>query len=109
MPAWTTSSVSTSEVVALTTAALVAWNTWRQSKMAKVVQDVHTLTNSAMGKQLLDKVEMMQQQSVLAHRFAALTKSEADIAAAQAIDIRVASLKAEYEQHQKNQAKVDAQ
>jgi hypothetical protein len=105
--AWSLSSVSTPEIVGLTTAVLVAWNTWRQSKMAKVVRDVHTLTNSAMGKQLLDKVDLLKAMAVMS-RAAAVEGDVAAIAAADALDNRVESAVQEYTQHQLNQARVDA-
>jgi hypothetical protein len=104
---WSITSVSTPEIVGLTTAFLVAYSTWRQAKMAKVVKDVHTLTNSAMGKQLLDKVDLLKAMAVLAHSAAEAGNGSA-LAAAQAIDKRVEAAVQEYTQHQLNQAKVDA-
>ena len=104
---WSITSVSTPEIVGLTTAFLVAWNTWRQSKISKTVEDVHTLTNSAMGKQLSDKVDLLVSLAVFA-RAAAEGGNPAAKAAADAIDLRVASARKELQMHELNQAKVDA-
>jgi len=104
---WGLTSTTTPEVIALTTAALVAWNTWKQSRMNKTVDKVHTLTNSAMGKQLLDKVDLLKAMSVLAHA-ATTPGNDAAKAAADAIDKRVESAIDEYTKHELKQAKVDA-
>lgn len=102
-------SVPTSpEVIALTTAALVAWNTWRASKNDRVVKDIHTLTNSAMGSQLKLNVEFAERISVQAHRLAIVTKEEGDVAAALAADVVVKEQQAVYQEHLVRQAKVDA-
>ena len=106
---------STPEVIGLTTAVLVAWNTWRQSladkkaaKVEKVVNAVHTLTNSAMGSQLKLNVEFAERISVQAHRLADLSKQDADIAAALAADVVVKEQEAVYQEHLVRQAKVDS-
>ena len=79
MAEWATPSGP--EVVALVTAALVAWNTWRGSKDSKVVRDIHTLTNSAMLEQLKVNLEGAERTAVLARRIASITKEEGDVAA----------------------------
>jgi hypothetical protein len=99
---------SSAEVVELTIAALVAWNTWRASKNDKVVRDIHTLTNSAMGAQLKLNVTFAEQNAVKSKRIAELTKSEGDIASAAADDLIVEEQKAIYQEHLVRQARVDA-
>jgi hypothetical protein len=105
---WSLPTITEQGIVGLTTAALVAWNTWRQQKQGKQVTAIHTLTNSAMGAQLKLNVEFAQQNSVLAHRLAAISNSEGDIAAAAAADVVVETQKAIYQEHILRQAKVDA-
>ena len=104
--AWT--GPSTGEVVALVTAGLVAWNTYRASQNDKVVKDIHTLTNSAMLEQLKLNVEFAERIAVQARRLAAITKEDGDIAAAAAAGVVVEEQKAVYDDHVRRQAKVDA-
>jgi hypothetical protein len=99
---------NTAETVAFMTAFLVAWNTWRASKNDKVVKDIHTLTNSAMGAQLKLNVTFAEQNAVKSKRIAAMTKEEGDIAAATADDVIVEQQRAIYQEHLVRQAKVDA-
>ena len=105
---WMIPTISEQGIVGLTTAVLVAWNTWRQSKQSKTVNAIHTLTNSAMGAQLKLNVQFAEQNAVLAHRLAEMSKSEGDVAAATAADVVVESQKAIYQEHLVRQAKVDA-
>jgi hypothetical protein len=95
-------------IVGFVTALLVAWNTWRAARSAKVVRSIHTLTNSAMASQLKVNVEFSQQNAVLSHRLADISKSEGDIAAAVAADVVVEAQKQIYQEHMLKQAKVDA-
>lgn len=96
-------------LVGLITAALVTWNTWRASKQAKVVRQIHTLTNSAMGMQLKLNVDFAKQNAVLAHRLADISHEEGDIAAAKAADVVVEIQTAIYQEHLIKQAEVDAE
>jgi hypothetical protein len=105
---WTLPAVTEQGLVGLITALLVTWNTYRQSKQGKQVTAIHTLTNSAMGAQLKINVDFAQQNAVLAHRLAAISKDEGDVAAANAADVIVTSQKAIYQEHLIRQAKVDA-
>jgi hypothetical protein len=61
-----------------------------------------------MGAQLKLNVDFAQQNAVLAHRLAAISKEEGDVAAANAADVTVTSQKAIYQEHLIRQAKVDA-
>jgi hypothetical protein len=104
---WAFPPIGMPEVVGITTAILVAWNAWRANKTAKVVNAVHTLTNSAMGAQLKINVDNAQRAAVMAHRIADITKQEGDIAAAKAADLEVIQQQAVYQDHVVRQAKVD--
>ena len=68
----------------------------------------HILTNSARGQLLLNRVELLMALSVQGHRFAQLTNDAGDLANAVAFDVRVESAKAEYQEHMRAQAVVDA-
>ncbi len=68
----------------------------------------HTLTNSARGQLLLNRVELLMALSVQGHRFAELTKDAGDMANALAFDVRVESAKVAYQEHQRQQAVIDA-
>lgn len=74
----------------------------------KTGEATHELSNSAMGQQLLTNVELLAELSVQAHRFAAVTKEAADLATAQAFDVKVEAAKKLYETHVRKQAVVDA-
>ena len=71
-------------------------------------ESTHTLSNSARGDLLLNKVELLQALSVQAHRLAEITKESADAAAAVACDVKVAAAKTEYQKHLTQQAVVDS-
>jgi hypothetical protein len=101
-------NINESEIVGLTTALLVAWNTWRASKNDKVVKSIHTLTNSAMGAQLKLNVDFCEKNAVLARRLASITKEDGDAAAATAAEVLVEAQKSVYQDHLLRQAKVDA-
>jgi hypothetical protein len=101
-------NITESEIVGLTTAVLVAWNTWRASKNDKVVKSIHTLTNSAMGAQLKLNLQFAERFAVQAHRLASITKETGDLAAAVAADVDVEAQKSVYQDHLLRQAKVDA-
>jgi hypothetical protein len=68
---------------------------------------VHTLTNSAMGAQLLVRVELLQAQAVQAYRIAAITKEDSDLAMAKALDVQVDAARKIYQAHQVQQAIAD--
>ena len=103
-----TPNITESEIVGLTTAVLVAWNTWKASKNEKVVKQIHVLTNSAMGDQLRLNLKFAERFAVQAHRLAALSGDNGDKAAAVAADVDVESQKSIYQEHLLRQAKVDA-
>ena len=94
-------------IVLLALAVIGAWTAAKTSQVKKIAEATHTLTNSAMGAQLLTNVQNLEALAVLAHRFAE-NNNESDIAAASAIDVRVAAAKALYQKHLINQATVDA-
>jgi hypothetical protein len=54
---------------------LTAWNAWRAKKTAGTVEQIHTLTNSAMGLSLKSLAEVTAAK-------AAITKDPADLKAA---------------------------
>jgi hypothetical protein len=105
---WSMPALSEPGIVALTTAALVAWNTWKQNRQGKQLTAVHILTNSAMGAQLKINVDFANQNAVLLHRLADISKEAGDLAAATAADVIVETQKALYQEHLLKQAKVDA-
>jgi hypothetical protein len=74
----------------------------------KTGEATHVLTNSAMGQQLLDGIADKQALSVVLHSVASASGKAEDLAAATAMDVRVKAAEAKYQQHQKNQAVVDA-
>lgn len=75
----------------------------------RVADATHTLSNSAMGQQLVTNLATMEALSVVLHRIAAGQGGvEADVEAAKAIDVRVAAAKKEYTEHLIKQAVVDA-
>lgn len=78
------------------------------AKVKKTGEATHTLTNSAMGAQLLTTVELLQAQAVQAHRIAALTHEDADEATAEALEVKVKAAQEVYQKHMTNQAIVDA-
>jgi hypothetical protein len=88
-------------------AAISAWTAAKTSAIKKVADATHTLSNSAMGAQLLANVQNLEALGVLAHRFAQ-NGVEADIAYAAAIDVRVEAAKEEYQDHIRKQAVVDS-
>lgn len=106
---------STVNSLALIGAGLVlAYNTAKSAKRDKKIDEVkettdavHILTNSQMGSQLLEKLQLTEELSVFAHH-AADRGTPADVAAAVAIDVRVLARKQEYQDHLIRQAKVDA-
>jgi hypothetical protein len=77
-------------------------------KVEKTSEAIHTLSNSAMGAQLLTKVELLQMLAVQAHRLAEVTKEAADAAVAQSFEVQVAAAKKVYQDHLMQQAVVDA-
>ena len=85
-----------------------AYTLWKTQQIKKVADATHILSNSAMGQQLLSKVQILESLSVVAHRLAHTTNNSADTAAADAIDVRVQSAQQDYEKHQQRQAIVDA-
>jgi hypothetical protein len=90
------------ENTAITTATSLTANS-----TAAVVKDIHTLSNSAMGAQLKGAIEVAEQVAVLAHRLAE-SGAAGDVAVAAAADLKVAANKVLYQEHQIQQAKVDA-
>jgi hypothetical protein len=104
---WTWPAISEQGLVTIGTAALVIWGNYQAKRTQRIVRDVHTLTNSAMGDQLLGKVELLEAMLVLAQRLAE-SGTDADIAAADALAVRVESAKVKYAEHQLQQARVDA-
>ena len=100
---------TTPEVVAFVTASLVCWNTYSNRKQSKVVDEIHTLTNSAMGAQLKLNVVFAEQNAVKSRRIAELTKEGGDIAEAQAANIVVLEQRRIYQEHLMRQAVIDMQ
>jgi phosphoribosylanthranilate isomerase len=103
-----------SSLALLGVAVIGVWTANKTAKIKKVVDDTqkvavatHTLSNSAMGAQLLNNVQTLESLSVFAHRLAE-SNNPSDIAAAVAIDVRVEAAKAEYQEHVKKQAVVDS-
>jgi hypothetical protein len=84
------------------------WSVWRQSKTGKIVQQVHILSNSAMGAQLEINVNFAKEIAVLKHSLADRSKADGDIAAAIAAEVVVEDQKKKLIDHQIQQAKVDA-
>lgn len=84
------------------------WNSRQNKRTGKTVDKIHILTNSAMGAQLKLNVEFAEANAVQAHRIAEITKSDGDIAAAEAADVKVKSQQALYQDHQVQQAVVNA-
>jgi hypothetical protein len=74
----------------------------------KISDATHTLTNSAMGAQLLSAIEDKQALSVVLHSNAKKSGVLTDLEAAQAMDVRVEAAKKLYQEHVRNQAVVDA-
>lgn len=87
---------------------MTVWNNRQNKKAAVVIEKVHILANSAMSAQLKLNVEFAEANSVQAHRIAEITKEEGDMAAATASDVKVKSQQTLYQEHQMQQAKVDA-
>jgi hypothetical protein len=94
-------------VITLVNSTVSAVTNRRLAKQGVVIDKVHILSNSAMGSQLLSKVELLKALAVFAHRLAE-TGTEADVAAAKALDVRVIAAQVEYQDHLIKQAKVDA-
>lgn len=84
-----------------------AWNTAKISRVGKTANAIHTLSNSAMGAQLQQKVDLLKALSVFAH--AAQPSNDASEAAADAVDIRVKAAEKELQDHLLRQALVDAE
>jgi hypothetical protein len=85
-----------------------AWNTAKISRVGKTANAIHTLSNSAMGAQLQQKVDLLKALAVFAHRFADIG-NDADKAAATALDVRVRSAEKDLQDHLVRQALVDAE
>lgn len=85
-----------------------AWNAHRIESVKKTAEATHTLSNSAMGGQILGKVQALTASAVVARRLAQVTNSPADFANAAALDVQVAAAATEYQTHVSNQAVVDS-
>lgn len=83
-------------------------NTVKLDSVKKTGEATHDLSNSAMGAQLLAAIEDKQALSVVLHAVAKERGTPEALAAAQAQDVRVETAKKLYNEHQRNQAKVDA-
>jgi ADP-ribosylglycohydrolase len=77
-------------------------------KVERVTEATHTLSNSAMGAQLLTKVELLQMLAVQAHRLAEVTKEAGDLTIAKAFEVQVEAAKKLYQEHVTKQAIIDA-
>ena len=107
--------VSAAPTLVAGAAWLTAWSALTASKnnskaiahVDKVAVATHELSNSAMEAQLLANVQNLEMGLVFARRLAD-TGTEADKAAAKALEIRVEAAKQEHREHQLKQAKVDA-
>jgi hypothetical protein len=81
----------------------------RIESIKKTGEATHTLGNSAMGAQILTRVESLKASAIIAHRLAVVTGQEADLTVAKALDVQVESALREFHDHQTKQAVVDAQ
>jgi hypothetical protein len=92
----------------LFTAVLTTWQQFVLNKVKKTGEATHMLSNSAMGAQLQDKVDVYKELAVMAHRLADYTSDPEAKAAAIACDVQVDKARLELREHLIRQAKVDA-
>jgi len=74
----------------------------------KTGEATHTLSNSAMGAQLLSSIADKEALAVVLHSVATKSGVLSDLEAAAAMDVRVEAAKKLYQEHVRNQAVVDA-
>jgi hypothetical protein len=93
-------------------AVLIVLQIMQSRELAKVKQvavATHTLSNSATGAMLQASLDDAIAASIQAHKLAELTKDAGYIAAAAAADVKVTQRRMLLQNHQVQQAKVDAQ
>jgi hypothetical protein len=78
------------------------------SDVNRTVDQVHTLSNSAMAAQLKMNVQLARSNAVMAHRLSEITGQAGDEAAAIAVDVQVHEHERILQEHLVQQARVDA-
>lgn len=77
------------------------------SSVKATTEATHTLSNSAMGEQMKSTLAALMALSVVQHRLAA-NGQEAEVAAAEAVDVQVEAARKLLQDHLTKQAVVDA-